>query len=37
MTEESLALEIADIWLDTEFSGAERHSRRISQVMDLEK
>ena len=37
VTEESLALEIADIWLDTEFSGAERHSRRISQVMDLEK
>ena len=35
--EESLALELVDIWLTTEFSGDERHKRRISLVMDLEK
>lgn len=34
---ESLALEILDTWLSTEFSGAERHQRRINKVMALEK
>ena len=34
---ENLALEIADTWLNTEFSGEERHQRRIDKVMDLEK
>ena len=37
VTEESLALELADTWLTTEFSGDERHCRRIARVMDLEK
>lgn len=32
-----LAFEIADIWLDTEFSHNERHQRRIDKVMALEK
>jgi len=34
---ENLALEIADIWLGTEFSGEARHQRRIDKVMALEK
>ena len=34
---ENLALEIVDTWLDTEFSGEERHQRRINKVMALEK
>lgn len=34
---EMLALEIADTWLDTEFSQSERHQRRIDKVMALEK
>ena len=34
---ENLALEIADIWLGTEFSGDERHQRRINKLMELEK
>lgn len=34
---ENLALEIADTWLNTEFSGEARHRRRIQKVMDLEK
>jgi ribose 5-phosphate isomerase B len=34
---ENLALEIADTWLSTEFSGEERHQRRIDKVMALEK
>ena len=34
---ENLALEIADIWLGTEFSGGERHVRRIEKLMALEK
>lgn len=34
---ENLALEIMDTWLNTEFSGAERHQRRIDKVMALEK
>ena len=32
-----LALEIVDTWLGTEFSGGERHSRRIAKLMALEK
>ena len=31
-----LALEIVDTWLDTAFSHAERHQRRIDKVMALE-
>ena len=31
-----LALEIIDTWLDTEFSGGERHQRRIDKMMALE-
>ena len=34
---EMLALEILDTWLTTEFSGSERHQRRIDKVMALEK
>ena len=34
---ENLALEIGDVWLGTEFSGDERHQRRIDKVMALEK
>ena len=33
---EHLALEIVDTWLGTEFSGDERHQRRIDKVMALE-
>ena len=33
----NLALEIADTWLGTEFSGDARHQRRIDKVMALEK
>lgn len=36
VTGEMLALEIVDVWLDTEFSGAERHCRRIAKVAALE-
>lgn len=32
-----LALEITDIWLETPFSGEERHQRRNGKVMALEK
>ena len=34
---ENLALEIVDTWIDTPFSGDERHQRRIDKVMALEK
>ena len=34
---ENLALEIVDTWIGTEFSGDERHQRRIDKVMALEK
>ena len=37
VTEEAFALELADTWLTTEFSGDERHCRRIARVMELEK
>ncbi len=33
----NLALEIADTWLGTQFSGDERHQRRIDKLMALEK
>ena len=33
---ENLALEIVNVWLDTQFSGDERHQRRIDKVMALE-
>ena len=33
---EELAKQIVDIWLETEFSGVERHARRNSLVMALE-
>ena len=33
---ENLALEIVDTWLGTEFSGDERHQRRINKLMALE-
>ena len=33
---ENLALEIADTWLGTEFSGDARHQRRIDKMMALE-
>ena len=36
VTEEALALQLVDIWLNTEFSGAERHVRRNAMVMALE-
>ena len=36
ITGKNLAFEIADTWLTTEFSGAERHQRRIDKVMALE-
>ena len=32
-----LALEIVGTWLDTPFSGVERHQRRIDKVMAIEK
>ena len=32
-----LALDIVDAWLETEFSGGERHVRRISKVSALDK
>lgn len=34
---ENLALEIVDTWLGTEFSGEERHQRRIDKLMALER
>ena len=33
----NLALEIVDVWVGTEFSGDERHQRRIDKMMALEK
>ena len=37
VTGEALALEIADVWLSTAFSGGERHVRRVAKVAELEK
>ena len=34
--EQSVAFQIVDTWLNTEFSHAERHQRRIDKVMALE-
>mgnify|MGYP002518335957 CR=1 FL=1 len=33
---ENLALEIVDTWLGTEFSGDDRHQRRINKLMAVE-
>lgn len=33
---DSLAMEIVDTWLETDFSGEERHQRRIDKLMALE-
>ena len=33
---ENLALEIVDTWIGTEFSGDERHQRRIDKMMAIE-
>ena len=33
----NLALEIVDVWLDTDFSGDARHQRRIDKMMKIEK
>ena len=32
-----LALQIADTWLETDFSGDERHQRRINKLMAVEE
>ena len=37
VVEESLAMEILNVWLNTAFSGDVRHQRRIDKVMALEK
>ena len=34
---QALALQIVDTWLATEFSGGERHARRIAKLAELEK
>lgn len=34
---QALALQIVDTWLSTEFSGGERHARRIAKLAELEK
>ena len=33
----ALAMKILDTWLDTPFSGAEKHARRIEQIRALER
>ncbi len=37
LVDRELALQIVDIWLNTPFSGQERHSRRIAKITELEK
>ena len=37
VTGEMLALEIVDVWLDTEFSHGEHHQRRVDKIMALEE
>lgn len=32
-----LAKMIVDVWVSTEFSGAERHQKRVNMIMDIEK
>lgn len=32
-----LAKMIVDVWMRTEFSGAERHVNRVNMIMDIEK
>ena len=32
----TLAKRIADVWLETEFSGEEKHQRRIDKIMAME-
>ncbi len=34
-TDETSALDIVDVWLETKFSGEERHQRRIKELEDL--
>lgn len=34
---QALALQIVDTWLATEFSGGERHARRIAKLAELER
>lgn len=36
VTGEKLALEIVDVWLDTPFSGEERHVRRLGKLAAME-
>jgi ribose 5-phosphate isomerase B len=37
IVDQTLALQIVDTWLETEFSHGERHQRRIDKLMALEK
>ena len=37
LVEKELALEIVDVWLNTPFSGMEKHVRRIAKLAELEK
>ena len=37
LVEEGLAEEIAAVWLETPFSGEERHARRIEKIREIEK
>ena len=37
LVEKDLALEIVDIWLNTPFSGLDKHARRIAKLAELEK
>ena len=37
LVEKELALEIVDVWLNTPFSGIEKHVRRIDKLAELEK
>ena len=37
LVDKDLALQIVDVWLNTPFSGAEKHVRRIAKLAELEK